>query len=97
MNRKSGALGELTPALQRLGVVLRRIHVEKARPFRIEAADLVFIDPAESNLVEEMDGPQLTARKLTREQREHASSIDRVQRLKAALPMGYDDVVLWKL
>src|SRR6267142_4959231 len=85
------------PPLQCFGVVLRRVHVVEARAFRFEAADLVFVDPAESNLVEQIDGPQLPVRKLLSEKRRHAPSIDRVQRLKAPLPMRDDDVVLGKL
>jgi hypothetical protein len=87
----------MAPAPQRLQVVLRRIHVEKARAFGVEATNLLSVDRSSSNAVEQIYRPQLAARELPFEKRQDAAPIDGAQRLIAVLPMGYDDVPLWNL
>jgi hypothetical protein len=88
------SLSPLFPVRQCFLVILRRVHVEKTQAVGIEAADLVFIDPACANAVEEMDGSELAALELVLEKRQHAPSIHRMQWLKTLLPMRHDDVAL---
>ncbi len=67
-------------------VIVRRIHVEKAQTFGIEAADFVLVDLTGPNFIEEINRPQFAALELAFEQRQHAAAVHRVQRLKALLP-----------
>ena len=79
-------------------VVLWAVHVEKAQTLGIEPADFVFVNFARANLIGySKDRAQFAALELFTQKRRDAAPVRGMQRLKALLPIGHDDIVVWNL
>jgi hypothetical protein len=84
---------ELLPAPQGRLIVLRGIHVEKAQPFGIKTADLVFTDFTGRDLFVEIDWAQLAAFELILQKWHYTAPVDRKERLEPLQPEGHNDIV----